>query len=217
MNTKWTWLGSLLIVLVAVLASVISAAYLPPRVVSHWNAQGQPDGTMSRFWALALVPLIMVGITLLLMFIRTTDPLRANIQQFLSFYNGFVLLVNVYLLYVHGLTLAWNLGWHFNLSAALIPAMAVLFYLAGILLKRTKRNWFMGIRTPWTMSSDRVWDQTHRRASLLFKISAVLMLVGLFFPNGFWLFLLAPLFASVIYVVVYSYWLYRRETQAQES
>jgi len=81
------------------------------------------------------------------------------------------------------------------------------------MIGKTKRNFFIGIRTPWTLSSDAVWDETHRVGAQLFKISGALALVGAFFPDyAFW-FLLVPAIGAALFCVVYSYILFQRETK----
>ena len=90
----------------------------------------------------------------------------------------------------------------------------MIFLFAGVMMRKAKRNFFIGIRTPWTLSSDYVWSETHRVGGTLFIISGLLALLGAFFPlYAFWL-LLIPLFTSVIFLVVYSYVLYQRETKS---
>ena len=85
------------------------------------------------------------------------------------------------MVYIYVLTLRWNLGYTgFNMSKAMLPAMGMLFFFIGYLMRKAKRNFFIGIRTPWTLSSDRVWDETHRVGSVLFMIAGVLAFLGSF-------------------------------------
>ena len=96
-----------------------------------------------------------------------------------------------------------------------MPAMGLLFIFIGSMLRKAKRNFFIGIRTPWTLSSDKVWDETHRLGAVLFMISGVLAFIGAFFggTTAFWLFFV-PLMSSAIFLVIYSYVLYKQETKA---
>jgi uncharacterized membrane protein len=98
------------------------------------------------------------------------------------------------------------------MSQAMLPALGILFFFVGYMMRRAKRNFFIGIRTPWTLSSDRVWDETHRLGSLLFMISGVLAFLGSFLGGmiAFW-FLFVPLIGSTLFTLVYSYILYQRE------
>ncbi len=93
----------------------------------------------------------------------------------------FFIALNVFFLYVYGLTLAWNLGNHFNLKQFLIPALALLIACIGVVLLNSKPNWFIGIRTPWTLSSETNWEKTHKLGAVLFELSALIMLLGVVF------------------------------------
>jgi uncharacterized membrane protein len=149
---------------------------------------------------------------LLFLVIPSIDPLKANILQFRETFNAFVVVVTGFMVYIYGLTLAQNLGYtSFRMSAAMLPALGLLFIFVGFLIERTKRNFFIGIRTPWTLSSDSVWQETHRVGGQLFKASGILALAGVFFPAySFW-FLLVPLICSSLFAVAYSYVLFQRE------
>ena len=101
------------------------------------------------------------------------------------------------------------------MSAAMLPFMGVLFIAIGFMLRKAKRNFFIGIRTPWTLSSDSVWDKTHQLGSILFMASGVFAIIGGFFGGmtAFWL-MFVPLIGSSLFLVIYSYVLYRDETKA---
>jgi uncharacterized membrane protein len=101
------------------------------------------------------------------------------------------------------------------MSEAMLPALGVLFIFVGYLMRKAKRNFFIGIRTPWTLSSDRVWDETHRVGSVMFMVAGVLAFLGSLFggTTAFWL-IFVPIMASVLVTLVYSYILYQRELKA---
>jgi len=103
------------------------------------------------------------------------------------------------------------LGSRFDMGQAMAPALAALFYYCGVLVGKAKRNWFIGIRTPWTLSSDAVWDKTHKLGAKFFKISGLIALLGLITPRMSFLALFFFLFISIIYIVIYSYSEYQKE------
>jgi uncharacterized membrane protein len=126
------------------------------------------------------------------------------------------MLIVAFMLYMYALTLRWNLGYtDFGMSKAMLPAMGILFFFIGYMLRKAKRNFFIGIRTPWTLSSDKVWDETHRVGSVLFMISGVFAIIGSLFGGmtAFW-FLFVPIIGSTLITLVYSYVLYQREIKA---
>jgi uncharacterized membrane protein len=214
MSTRTTLLVSLVLIAAAAIFSLAIYNQLPARMASHWGVNDQVNGTISRFWGAFLMPVITLALLGLFLLIPAIDPLKANIARFRGFFNLFILLIVVFMVYLHGLTLAWNLGYTgFQMSTALLPAMGLLFVFVGGMLAKAKRNFFIGIRTPWTLSSDRVWDKTHALGSKLFIASGILTFVGGFLGGmtAYW-FVFLPLIASSLFLVVYSYFLYRQET-----
>jgi uncharacterized membrane protein len=159
------------------------------------------------------MPVISVGMLLLFLVIPQIDPLKANIAKFREYFDAFIALMVGFMVYMHILTVLWNLGYdQFNMGAAMLPALGLIFVFAGIMMRQAKRNFFIGIRTPWTLSSDRVWDETHRLGSILFIASGILALLGAFFPDYAIWFILIPVLGSTLFLLVYSYVLYQRET-----
>ena len=216
MKTRLTTVIVLLLILAATTAGLSLWNRLPDQVASHWNINDQVDGYMSRFWGVFLMPLITLGMFLLFLVIPNIDPHRANIAQFRDAFNLFIVLIVGFMLYVHTLTLLWNLGYtNFGVGKAMMPALGVLFIFIGYMLRKARRNFFIGIRTPWTLSSDRVWDETHRIGAILFTISGIIALLGSFLggPTSF-VMLIVPVLGSTLFLVIYSYVLYRRETTA---
>lgn len=216
MSTKLTTILVLSMIAVAVIAGLLLWNQLPEQMASHWNTNDQVDGYMTKFWGVSLMPLIILGMLALFIVVPGIDPLKANIAQFRGAFNLFIVLISAFMLYMHGLTLAWGLGYQdFKMSAAMLPFLGVVFIFIGYMLRQAKRNFFIGIRTPWTLSSDVVWDKTHQLGSILFMASGVLAIIGSFLGGmmAFWLFFV-PLMASTIVLVVYSYILYRAETKA---
>ena len=213
MSNRSTLIISLVLIAAAVALSLAVYGRLPQPMASHWGTDDQVNGTISRFWGAFLMPVMAIAMLGLFLLIPLIDPLKANIAKFRGLFNGFIALLMAFLLYVHVLTILWNLGLQsFRMSAALLPALGRIFIFAGLMMRQAKRNYFIGIRTPWTLSSDRVWDETHRIGGLLFIASGVLALIGAFLPGvvAYWL-VLGPVLASTVFVVVYSYVLWRRE------
>jgi len=198
------------LVVLSAIASVLAAPDLPAVMVSHWNAAGTPNGTMAKPLALALVPAIGVGLLALFAAIPRIDPLRENIAAFRPYYDWLVVIVAGFLLAIHLATIAFNLGYAVDMTVVTIVTVAVLYYYLGMLLPHAERNWFVGIRTPWTLSSPDVWERTHVLGGRLFKLSAVLALVGLLFGSAAIYFVLVPALLTAGITFGYSYLVYER-------
>lgn len=190
--------------------SVVAAPSVPARLVTHWNAAGDPDGTMAKSVGLALVPVLSAALLGLFAAIPRIDPLRENIASFRAVYDWFLVALTAFLGVVHAGIVAFNLGYAFDFTQVVLAATAVLFYFVGVLLSHAERNWFVGIRTPWTLSSAEVWDRTHRLGARLFKVTAVVALFGLLAGEYAVYFLVAPALVTAAVTVAYSFYLYER-------
>ncbi len=198
-----------------VLLSFAIAIYLYPQMpelmASHWNAAGQVDGYMPKFWGLFLMPLISLGMLGLFLAIPRIDPKRRNIEKFRVYYDRFIAIIIGFLFYIYILTILWTLGYTFNMILMLVPAFSLIFYYAGILVENAKQNWFIGIRTPWTLSSETVWDKTHKLGGKLFKAAAIIGLAGLILPDyAIWLIIIPVIFVAA-YTIAYSYVEFQKE------
>ena len=201
------------IVLLSILIGIVLYPSMPELMASHWDAAGQVNGYMPKFWGLFLMPIISVIILGLFIAIPTIDPLAKNIKKFRKQFDMFVLLMIMFMLYIYLLTIGWNFGVRFGMTQALAPALALLFYYTGAMVEESKRNWFIGIRTPWTMSSDRVWNVTNRLGGKLMKAAGVVALFGVVFPDFAFTLILAPVIAFAIFSVVYSYVIFKKQSK----
>jgi len=216
MSTRNTTIVIMLLLLVGTAAGLLLWNRLPDQMASHWDINDQVNGYMPKVWGVFMMPLIVLGMSVLFLVIPGIDPLKANIAQFRETFNLFIVLIVAFMLYIHGLTLAWSLGYtNFKMSTSMLPAMGLLFIFIGFMLRKAKRNFFIGIRTPWTLSSDTVWDKTHQLGAILFMASGVLAFIGGIFGGmtAFW-FLFVPLIGSTIFLLIYSYVIYQQETKA---
>ncbi|MFH1664072.1 MAG: SdpI family protein [archaeon] len=204
------------IALAVVVLSFVIAGYfyplMPDKMVSHWGAAGQPNGFMDKTTAILLMPVISVILLGLFYLIPKIDPLKENIQKFRNYFDSFIIIILAFMQYIFLLTIYWNTGNSFNMNSAIIPAIAILFYYSGILIENSKRNWFIGIRTPWTLSNENVWNKTHKIGGKLFKATAIISLIGLFFGENALYFMLVPAILTTIYTIAYSYVEYKKET-----
>jgi len=211
MSNKTSAILSFVLIAIALLAGLFLYARLPDPMPSHWNAAGEVDGYMSKFWGIFLMPVVTIVLVPLFFVIPHIDPLKANIAKFRGAFNWFIVIFVVYMLFVYALTLAAALGYQFNMTVMILPVVGLLFIGAGYMMSKAKRNFFIGIRTPWTLSSDTVWDETHKLGAKLFMFGGVVTILSTFLgENGIWL-MLAAAFVAAFVPIVYSYILWKRE------
>ena len=201
-----------------ILVSFLTGAYLysnmPEKMASHWDANGNVNGYMPKLLGLFLLPVISTILFLTFMLIPKIDPLKANIEKFRRHFDVFVLLLFVFLFYIHMLIMLWNMGYRFNIIQLLVPALGVIIYYSGVMIENAKQNWFIGVRTPWTLSSEVVWDKTNKLAGKLFRGAGVLAAMGLVFPKYAIFLILVPVILAAVYPIIYSYQKYQQEIKA---
>lgn len=203
--------ASLVLVALSFLVAVWAHPLLPEKIATHWNTAGQADGFAPPVWNF-LTPVIALAVLSLLYALPKLDPLAKNFKGFLRVYKKFALAITAFLVYLSLLSTAFNLGYVKEFNAFFAPAFALLFWVAGEAMAQSKRNWFFGFRTPWTLSSDAVWNKTNALGGKLFKAFAVIfLLAGLIYPEGFLLPAIALLLAGVAATFAYSYALWRKE------
>ena len=201
---------ALVLILTAVM-TLVAYPVMPDVVASHWNAAGELNGTMPKFWGLALIPLLMYGFCALFVVLPRIDPLRNNYQKFQDYYEGFILVFAAFFFFIQLQIILWGLGIHVSPNLTMPVMIGGLFVYIGFLMEHAEPNWFVGIRTPWTLSSDSVWTKTHQRAGTLFKLAGVVSMIGALAGIYASLFILVPAITVALYTVVYSYVEFKRE------
>jgi len=214
MKTKCTNIIVIGIILLAIIIGIYFYPILPDSMASHWNEKGVVNGYMPKFWGVFFMPILLIGLFLLFRVLPRFDPLKRNIDDFMGYYNIFIIIFSIFMFYIYLLTLFFNIFESTeNMFIFFAPAFAILFFYLGILIENAKRNWFIGIRNPWTLSSDYVWNKTHKMGGILFKVVAILSLIGVFLPNLAIWFILLPIIIVAVWVMIYSYLIYKKENK----
>jgi len=205
MNSKTTFIVIFLFLALSFAIGYTALPYLPDNAANHWNAQGEADGFTSKNNLVLTSPILLTALSLLLMLIPKIDPRRENIEKFRKEYNIFVAFFAFFMFYIHALSIALNLGVNFNMTQGMVPIFAALNFILAFLCSKAQPNWFVGIRTPWTLSSDNVWEKTHALGNKLFTISGILTLIGIILPAISFYLMVAPVIATAVILVFYSY------------
>lgn len=187
------------------------APQLPDQLVTGWTFDGTPKDSASADTVLFAAPAFVLALLALFLVLPRIDPLKENIEKFREYYNGFIVLMMLYALLFYGMVIWYNLGILQNPTQIMLASLGMLFYYSGVLFKHAEQNWFIGIRTPWTLSSEDVWNRIHELGSILFKVSGMLAILSILTPVYSAYLALGPVLASSAFLFVYSYWLYRGE------
>jgi len=204
------------LVLLSFILSIYFYPQVPEQMATHWNSQGEVEGYISKLWGLFFLPLLITGLVIMFQIIPRIDPRKENIAKFRRYYDWFIVIIVLFMVTVHLQILLWNTGIQISPNAVLPLGIGLLFYYMGILTENAERNWFIGIRTPWTLSSERVWIRTNRLGGKLFKIAGITATFGAIFPEFAIYFILVPVISVAGFTVVYSYFEYQKELKENE-
>ncbi len=206
--------------IVLTVASIIAAfllyPHMPEQMASHWNTAGEVDGYMSRFWGLAMFPIILTVLSGLFIAIPHMDPLQKNIKKFRPHFDGLMILLSLFFVMVFAQSTLWNVGIEIPMNITMPIAMGILFFYIGILLGKSKQNWFVGIRTPWTLSSESVWDKTHKLGEKLFKGIGVLSVLSVIYPSYTFIVVIALIIITVLTLFIYSFLVFKKEVRLKK-
>jgi uncharacterized membrane protein len=205
------WIPPVLII-AAVALSIAYYPRLPESMPTHWSVSGEPNGYSSRLWGAWLVPLIMALIWLMLRAIPHIDPRRANYEKFQGMYDALVILILAFMLLMHVIVLMAATGTPVRMDRIVFPAVGAFVAVMGLLIPKVHPNWFVGIRTPWTLTSDLSWEKTHRIGGKLFVVLGVLMVLSSFIvPEiAIWI-LVAAAIAVIVFLFAYSYQVWKED------
>lgn len=186
--------------------------HLPPEMPTHWGPAGQPDQWMPKAQGALIGPVVALGSYLFLTVLPWIDPRARHWQGFLRIYPVIKAAMMAFFVLLTYLTLsaATRPGQVLTLSWLLV-GIGLLFMVLGNYLPTLRSNFFVGVRTPWTLSSEEVWYRTHRVAGRLMVLVGLVTVMTVFMPAAWQL----PVFLGALLLfsawsVGYSYWLYRK-------
>ncbi len=192
------------------LASAWAWTRVPDRLPIHWGIDGAPDGWGGRAAGLLLLPATALGLWVLFLLLPRFDPRRANYAGFAGPYALLRTGILAFLALLHGVAIAAALGAPVNMGSVAANGIGLLFMLLGGVMGRIRPNWFVGIRTPWTLTSERAWSRTHRVGGWAFGVLGVgVVLGGRVSPRAGYTVMIGGIVAITAFSFVYSYLVWR--------
>jgi uncharacterized membrane protein len=202
--TRKVFLFEILLIAAALAATAVLYPHFPASVALHWNYHFEPDRYGPR-WELYLYgPGFMTAVMGLTWLLPGLSPKRFEIDRFWSTYHRVMLLVFGIMTYSYAVILWADCGRAIGMGRTVLCGVSLFIVLTGNVMGKLRRNFYLGIRTPWTLTSERVWNETHRFAARITvaggMVGLALSIAGLYL----WalLAILVPLLASVVYSLV---------------
>ena len=193
------------------MVSFLLYPHLPDRLPTHWNLHGQVDRTMTKTTGLLILLGINLGLYVLLLAVPYLDP-KKKMEQFQNTYGWIRLSVHVFMVLVFVATLAYSLGYKIPMDRIIPALVSILIIILGNFMGKMRPNYFVGIRTPWTLESPAVWQKTHRISGPIWVAAGLLGLVGSLL-GGSWAFglLFFPLMLAAAFSIWYSWHAFKME------
>jgi uncharacterized membrane protein len=211
------------IIWLALAAPFIYSAYmwnqLPDIVPSHWNIKGEIDDYSSKSFALLIFPCMNLLLYFILFFIPRIDPRKKNYDLFNSSYQNIRLIVHLFFVGVHVFIMHATITHEMGGLNFFIASIGLFFALLGNYMRTMRSNFFVGIRTPWTLSNEEVWKQTHALGGRIWFYGGLLIaVVCLFLPDVAAAFvMIAGIIILAFIPIVYSYIKYKEITKASNQ
>jgi uncharacterized membrane protein len=210
--TRLYWIVALTLVVLAWAAAAAMYPGLPAKIPTHWNIHGKIDGYGSKA-TIFLMPGAMLFFLALFWLLPVLSPKNFEVDSFRSTYLFVMVLITGLMGYIEGVILYAVHGGPVDMTRTLFGGLFLFLALLGNVLGRVRRNFYIGVRVPWTLASERVWNDTHRVAAWLFVACGlagfVTVIAGLPVMAAMALLLVAAL-GSIVYSFVHYKALERR-------
>lgn len=206
----------LILALVCLISLATSFYFLPKTdgpVPIHWSLWGRVDQYSNKVFGLFFLPTISVGSLIFFWLIPKIDPLKENLRQFPTAYQALKGSVLLLFFYIQAIVLISTFVEH-NLPPFLVFSgpFSLFLIILGATLPHFKRNYFVGIRTPWTLASDEVWAKTHDLGGKLFLVAGAVGLTAAFInPAAGFISIITSVVLAEIVSVIYSWYLWHRQ------
>lgn len=213
-------------ILILILFTYVVGIYLypklPEQIPIHWNIEGEVDSYGGKLFGTFSLPTLNLFLFALYVVLPNLDPRKENYQKFTGPYKIIRYTMHIFFILLffitmyHSLKVTEETPKYLEISFIVPFTVSILFIILGNYLGKIKDNFFVGIKTPWTLSSKDVWYKTHRLASKLYVLSGILGLIGSFFNGTISVILLiVPILISTVVVIFYSYYEYQKEIKNQ--
>jgi uncharacterized membrane protein len=213
-NVNPTAIISTVLCLAPVIFGIAVYDKLPAQVATHFDAHGTANGWMPRALAVFGLPIFFAVMNAVVLFSLANDPKRRNISS--SFRALIRWFMPTLALVIYPVTLLISLGKKIDITMAVNALVGIVFVVCGNYLPKSRRNYTVGIKLPWTLDNDDNWNRTHRLAGFLWVAGGIVMIASTFLPRD----ALMPILVGVLCVIVgvpaiYSFALYKKNARQQ--
>ena len=205
-NHKYLRLLWILPVILVFFIAILAYFQLPETVPMHWGIEGEASTWGSKAKALFVLPGIMLAFLILLFYIPKIDPMKKHYASFADVYYLFGFMLLTYFALIYFAVIGQTIGYDFDFPKFIMVLMGLLLVFCGYIMPKIKQNWFFGIRLPWTLSSEKVWNKTHSFSKPWFIILGILTIILAFYDCVICLYvMIIGILLLILTLAIYSY------------
>ncbi|KAA3642076.1 MAG: DUF1648 domain-containing protein [Proteobacteria bacterium] len=209
MRHKTLIITTLMTIAISWIVAFFYSPYLPDPIPTHWNIKGEIDGWTAKPWGVYIIPIISTITTGLLLFLPKIAPKGFRLEGALKVYYLLTLVIAIFMLLIMIFTFSAAQNQNFNMTTWIMSGIGLLFIIIGNYLTKIPKNFFLGIRTPWTLASDEVWYKTHRLSAWVFIIAGLVMMLSPITPYQQTI-LITVIIATATIPILYSLYMYKK-------
>ena len=192
-------------ILLFALVNLLFYKKMPETLPTHWGFNNKIDGYSSKFTALITTPLILIFLNIFSCFMLDNDPKNKDKNNFVITIGKATIPLVMLITFI--ISIFYGLGKEINVMVIISIFVGFLLILIGNYLPKTKRNYTVGIKLPWTLNSDENWNKTHRLAGYFFILGGIFFLLTPFIGNEYLIFLTFMIIGII--PAIYSFYLYK--------
>ncbi len=213
MKTNRTQLTLQIICIVIMVVIAVSTYHvLPYTVATHWNINGVADGRGSKLWLYLWIPAITIALLIMMKFLPKIDPKKEKYELFMDTYQSIQTMLVFFFTYLFAVCIYANLYETPSMSFFMLLGLGILFILIGNAMWKLRQNYFVWLKTPWTLSNEHVWNTAHRFTGKLWVLWWIMMIIEAFVMKYLTWVVLGTIGILIIVPFIYSYIVYKKKS-----
>ena len=209
-DNKLKMLISSIIILIPMIVGFVLWDKLPEQMATHWGFGGEVDGWSSISVAVIFLPMVLLAIHWLCMLLSGLD--KSNRDQDPKAFGVVFWIIPIVSLYANGTMYATAFGMKIDIKLCLLTLLGIMFMVIGNYLPKTKRNYTLGVKLPWTVNNEENWNVTHRFCGKVWFVGGIVLMLTAFLPMAvFPIVLIAAIILLTGIPAIYSYVYYKKQ------
>ena len=204
------WIMKIILVVGMFIAVYMLYPYLPDPIPTHWNIKGEIDGWSPKSFGVFIIPAMALLFLILFPLVPKIDPRRERFQQFKKTWEIFQLIFILFMGYIFFVTNYVIFYPTVSMNMFMLAGIGILFIILGNYMGKLRQNYTVGIRVPWTIDNEEVWNRTHRLGGRCFVIGGLLLFFNAFFQYEILITFILSLIIVILLPIAYSYYLFKQ-------